>query len=161
MRRKILSALLRVSLVVVAIGFAMFARGEKHKVVLVSLEDTEWKLVWVSGAKIEDAAPLQVPYIQLQSATHHLSGSGGCNRLMGGYDLSGNSLKFTQIGLTRMACLHGGNTESAFVQALHEVSSWKIANGGLALMDADQHVLARFKAYKPDDGQQPEPASAH
>jgi len=161
MRRKILSALLRVSLLLLMVGLGMQAAGSKHKVVLVSLEKTEWKLIWLSGAKIEVAAPRQVPYIQLDPEGHHVSGSGGCNRLMGGYELNGNNLKFTQIGLSRMACLHGANTESQFVQALNQVNSWKIGGGALSLMDSNGHVLAKFAAYIPEDAPHPEPLAAH
>lgn len=160
MKRTVLSAFLGLSLVIVA-GFLTEAAGAKHKVVLVSLENTEWKLIWLSGAKIETAAPRQVPYIQLQAAGHHVSGSGGCNRLAGGYEVNGNHLKFTQMASTRMACLHGGDTEAQFMQALDQVSTWKIGGGTLSLMDADGHVLAKFAAYTPEDAGHPEPATAH
>jgi len=160
MKRTILSAV-RVSLLLLAVGFGLQAAAVKHKVVLVSLEKTEWKLVWLSGQKIDVAAPRQVPYLQLDPDTHHVSGSGGCNRLAGGYELNGNSLKFTQMATTRMACLHGGDTEAKFLDALGQVSSWKIGGGALSLMDANGHVLAKFSAYTPEDAQHPEPANAH
>lgn len=160
MRRTILGKLLQVSVLLTA-GFGMQAAGANHKAVLVPLEKTEWKLVWVSGAKIEVGTPRQVAYFQLDPDTHRVSGSGGCNRLMGGYELNGNHLKFTQMASTRMACLHGGDTEAQFLQALDQVSTWKIGGGTLSLMDADGHVLAKFSAYTPEDAQHPEPSNAH
>lgn len=159
MARTVLVRFFQLSLLLLTIGFGMQAAGVKHKVVLVSLEKTEWRLVWLKGTKIETATPQQMPYIQLESG--RMSGSGGCNRLTGGYELNGNNLKFSQMALTRMACLHGGNTESQFVQALEDVSAWKIASGLLWLMDADGHVLAKFSAYIPEDAQHPEPQSTH
>lgn len=64
------------------------------------LEKTEWRLVWLGTMKIESAAPQQAPYLQLDPGNHRLSGSGGCNRLMGAYEVEGNHLKFTEMAIT-------------------------------------------------------------
>jgi heat shock protein HslJ len=127
----------------------MLAQSSKHKAA-APLEKTEWKLVWLPSTKLETATPHQMPYIQLDPASQRVSGSGGCNRLMGGYELSGANLRFTQMAITRMACLHGGNTESNFVQALNEVKAWKIVGARLWLMDADSRVVAKFSAVTPE-----------
>src|SRR5215472_6740573 len=142
MNRTILRAFVRVSLLLLAVGFGMQAAGSKHKVVLVSLEKTEWRLVWLGGTKIESGTPQQMAYIQLEN--QRVSGSGGCNRMTGGYELNGNNLKFTQMAMTRMACIHGSENEAHFVEALDKTNSWKIGGGMLSLMDADGHVLAKF-----------------
>ena len=52
-------------------------------------------------------AGLKEAYILLDSASHRLSGSGGCNQLVGSYEIKGNQLKFGQIAGTRMACAKG------------------------------------------------------
>jgi len=147
MRRKILGAVLRVSLLLAITG-VLQAEGKKKGD--APLEKTEWRLIWLSGAKIEEAAPQQAPYIQLDSDSHRVSGSGGCNRLMGGYELAGDHLKFTRMAMTRMACAHGGYTEAAFAKALDHVTSWKIVKGKLLLFDVDLRVLAKFVAYTPE-----------
>ena len=148
MKRTILRMSLWVSLLmVIARGIPAYA--DKHKAEK-PLEKTEWRLIWLSGAKIDIGAPMQIPYIQLDPQSHRVSGSGGCNRLMGGYELSGDHLKFTQMAMTRMACLHGGDTESSFVKALDQVTSWKIVGDKLLLMDAGQHVLAKFSGVTPE-----------
>jgi heat shock protein HslJ len=131
------------------VAVSVHAQGSKQKAA-APLEKTQWKLLWVSGAKIDTATPRQLPYFQLDPESHRVSGSGGCNRLTGGYELSGASLRFTQMAMTRMACLHGGDTESHFVQALDEAKTWKIVSGRLLLIDADQHVVAKFSAYTPE-----------
>lgn len=148
MKRTVLRRVLQLSLMA-GIVSGMPAQSSKHKAV-APLERTEWKLVWLPGTKLETATPHQMPYIQLDPASQRVSGSGGCNRLMGGYELSGASLRFTQMAITRMACLHGGNTESNFVQALNEAKTWKIVEARLWLMDADQHVVAKFSAVTPE-----------
>ena len=148
MRQKILSAFLQVSLVMAVAGIVQ-GEGSKQKAE-APLEKTEWKLIWLGSTKIEAGTPQQMAYIQLDPESHRVSGSGGCNRLAGGYELTGDHLRFTQMAMTRMACIHGGNTESAFAKALDQVTSWKITKGQLLLMDADQHLVAKFSAYTPE-----------
>jgi heat shock protein HslJ len=125
------------------------AQSGKHKPT-APLEKTEWKLTWLGGTKIEAGTPQQMPYLQLDPDSHRVSGSGGCNRLAGSYEVSGDHLKFTQIAMTRMACIHGGDTEGAFVKALDQVAAWKVSGGKLLLMDADQHVVAKFSGIQPE-----------
>lgn len=148
MKRTILGKFLRVSLLMVIAG-SVQAQSGKHKPA-APLEKTEWKLVWLGNTKIESATPRQVAYIQLDSDSHRVSGSGGCNRLMGGYELEGDHLKFTQMAMTRMACMHGGDTEAAFSKALDQAREWMISKGKLLLLDADHHVLAKFSSFTPE-----------
>ena len=148
MRGKILSAFLRVSLLMAVTGVVQ-GEGSKQKAD-APLEKTEWRLVWLGRTKIEAGTPQQMPYFQLDPDSHRVSGSGGCNRLMGSYELAGDHLKFTQMAMTRMACIHGGDTEINFSKALDQVTQWRIVKGKLLFMDADQHVVAKFSPYKPE-----------
>lgn len=107
------------------------------------LEGTEWKLIQIGAAPVK--AGLKKAYIQLDSAGHRLSGSGGCNRLAGGYDVKGDQLKFGPIAGTRMMCAQGMETEGALMEALHQVKTWKIADGDLEFFDAGGKMLARFE----------------
>jgi len=148
MRRTLLGTFLRASLLLV-VATGMQGQGDKHKPAK-PLEKTEWKLIWLNGTKIDVAAPQQVPYFQLDPDSHRVSGSGGCNRMTGGYDLAGDHLKFTQMAMTRMMCLHGADTEASFAKALNGVTTWKIVGDKLLLMDANQHVLAKFSGVTPE-----------
>lgn len=66
---------------------------------------------------------------------------------MGSYEISDDQLKFGQMASTRMACAEGMETEQAFLQALGEVSAWKIATDKLELFDAGGKLLATFGAH--------------
>lgn len=110
------------------------------------LENTHWKLEWIPGTKIESLTPQKTPFIELNSQSHRMSGSGGCNRLMGPYELEGDHLRFEGATRTMMACASGMKTEGALVDALDKVREWKVQGSTLSLMDADGHVLARFVA---------------
>lgn len=109
------------------------------------LEGTEWKLIQLGTTPVH-AGPKEA-YILLDSASHRVSGSGGCNRLMGSYELAGNELTFGQMAETRMACMQSMETEQAFLTALGEVKTWKIAGGKLELFDAAGKLLATFSAH--------------
>jgi heat shock protein HslJ len=148
MRRTVSRTFLLVSLVMVVAGSNQ-GQSAKHKPG-APLERTEWRLIWLGTTKIESGVPQQAPYIQLDPENHRVSGSGGCNRLMGGYELAGDHLKFTQMVMSRMACIHGGDTESNFAKALDQVKSWKVVGDKLLLMDAEQHVLAKFSGVQPE-----------
>ena len=74
-----------------------------------------------------------------------MSGSGGCNRITGGYESNGDKLTFGQMASTMMACASGMETEQNFLKALGEVKRWKIAGHELELMDGAGKVVAVFE----------------
>jgi putative lipoprotein len=110
-----------------------------------ALRKTYWKLVRIGERSITPADQQQEAHLVFQE-DGRVTGSGGCNRLSGGYTLDGNSLSFTGVASTRMACMRGMETESSFLAALEHVQSWKISNGQLELVDEDGKMLLRFTA---------------
>jgi heat shock protein HslJ len=85
------------------------------------------------------------PHLTLRSDSGSVAGSGGCNRLFGTYALTGNGLRFSGLGSTKMAC-PDMEIETAFTQALERVDTWRIAGAELQLHDAQGVVLLRFAA---------------
>jgi heat shock protein HslJ len=111
------------------------------------VEGTNWRLVELDGTPIAYTGE-KSPSIQLDAATKRFSGSGGCNRIMGGYTLEGGTLHFSQAAATRMACLEGMETEAAYLQALTVVDTYRVVDGKLELMHGER-VRARFEAVRP------------
>lgn len=75
---------------------------------------------------------------------NRVTGSTGCNRLTGSYDLKGvNFMKFSPLATTKMAC--PGNTEAQFIEALGQVNNWSIANEQLLLSNG-KIVVAKLNA---------------
>lgn len=62
------------------------------------LQGVEWTLKTVGGA------PLTAPASLAFMPNGRLAGSNGCNRLVGGYEITGEGLRFSQMASTRMAC---------------------------------------------------------
>jgi putative lipoprotein len=109
------------------------------------LEATYWKLTWMPGTTIEPVPSQHAAYIELDPARHRMSGSGGCNRMTGGYELAGDHLRFPGVARTMMAC-RGMQTEDALIDTLDKVREWKVSGSTLSLLDANGHPLARFVA---------------
>jgi heat shock protein HslJ len=110
-----------------------------------SLENTSWKLTRLGDSSVHAPSKQREAYFLLDPASHRVSGSGGCNRLMGSYELKGDELTFGRMASTMMACPDGMDTEQAFLKSLGQVSKWKISGQSLELSDSDGKVLAHFE----------------
>ena len=77
----------------------------------------------------------------------HASGSGGCNRFFGRYELADGRLAVEPLGSTRMACgPEVMQAESSYLDALTRVASAAIEAGELVLADDAGVELLRFTA---------------
>lgn len=112
------------------------------------IEGPLWRLAQVGDERIQpgpDAA--RDPHVQFD-LQGRVSGSGGCNRLSGGFTRSGGQLRLSQLGATRMACADAARTatETAFFQALQTTASYRLAGPGqLVLLDSNGRTLARLQ----------------
>lgn len=111
-----------------------------------ALRGTDWRLTALGDAPITVKDTVRAPRITLAPDSKQVSGSGGCNRMFGVYELKGDALRFSGVGSTRMACKSGMDTESAFLPALLRVARWHVSGQQLELSDSSGTVLARFEA---------------
>jgi uncharacterized lipoprotein YbaY/heat shock protein HslJ len=111
-----------------------------------TLENTYWRLTNVRGYAVMVADRQREPHLILQPAQHRVAGSGGCNRLAGGYTLAGEHLTFGRTAGTLMACPQGMEQERAFLDALATVATWRIEGQRLDMLDQRGDVVARFVA---------------
>ncbi len=114
--------------------------------------ETQWNLIELNGSPVNVPGNEGQVYIYLQQEGDKLSGSDGCNRFFGSYDLNGASLQFHSVAQTLMAC-RGAFTdrEAEFVDALKLVTGYQISENILQLK-VDDRVLARFQARKKEAG---------
>jgi heat shock protein HslJ len=75
-----------------------------------------------------------------------VSGSGGCNRVTGGFELDGEKLKLNSMAGTVMACAAGMEQEQRFLQSLGKVERYRIRGSHLEMLDASGTMIARFEA---------------
>ena len=113
------------------------------------LENTYWKLTQLGGGPVVAAERQREPHFILHAASKRVSGSGGCNRFMGGYELKGDRLSFGLLASTMMACAEAMESERSFLTALQQANRARIARQQLELLDASGVVVARFEAVHP------------
>ena len=111
-----------------------------------SLENVFWRLKSVGDKPATSVPAAREAGITLHSEGRRMSGSGGCNRLLGRYELGAGTLKLIPSGTTMMACADDSTLQEAeFLSALKMTTSYRISGDTLELRNGDG-VLARFIA---------------
>ena len=101
-----------------------------------SLTDTYWKLVSVQGVPVVVAEAMREPHLVLNGQDGRFAGSGGVNRLMGGYALIGDALTLSNAASTMMAGPPEAMAqEQAILGVLPLVRGFRITGNGLTLVD--------------------------
>jgi heat shock protein HslJ len=103
----------------------------------------EWRLVSIGGTAAGTGANGQPATLRLDETSGRASGYAGCNQFSGSYTLSGSSLSFGPLAMTRMACAQGGELESRYTMALEQATGWKTTSTGLELRKGST-LLAKF-----------------
>jgi len=111
-----------------------------------SLENTYWKLTYLGDKPIPVIRSAHEPHLILHPDTRRASGTGGCNRFTGSYELKADQLTFGETAGTMMACMDGMETEKEFFAALMQVRKAKVSGQQLELLDAEDKPAARFEA---------------
>src|ERR1700680_2383601 len=100
----------------------------------VPLESTHWKLLEIGGMAAVGVSNANEASLVLNPEGKKLTGSTGCNPLLGSYKLRGGSLSFKPAGLTKMACPDAlMKQEEAFVEILKETNKYRIVGATLRL----------------------------
>ena len=110
------------------------------------LENTYWKLTSLGKAPVTAVANQREAHFILQPADRRVTGSGGCNRIMGSYERDGAKLTFGRMASTMMACQETMETERNFLTALSQVRTARVTRNQLELLDATGGVVAQFEA---------------
>jgi len=107
------------------------------------LKGTSWVLAQVQG---KDIVPGSLPTISFEDG--RVSGNASCNSFGGDYTQKGGKLTFGMMMSTMMACLDNGvmEQEQAYLAALNNVTSFKIVDGQLHLLDGDGNTVLHFSA---------------
>jgi heat shock protein HslJ len=108
------------------------------------LEGTYWNATELVGRVVPSQESPQEPHLIFQDG--RLSGSDGCNRVAGPYQLRGDVVTFGPIASTRMACADVRDIDRAFEEALGRATRLTIAGDQLQLFDAAGQRVAMFEA---------------
>jgi heat shock protein HslJ len=111
-----------------------------------------WLLVEVADQSVkQDTAKNEAHLLFYPGQISRVTGSTGCNRLTGTFELSeGGKIKFAPLATTRMMCLSGAETEQQFLKALENANRYYFTNNHLILLNGSA-VVARLKATQVSD----------
>ena len=103
-----------------------------------------WSLVELAGHKPVDGAPVTLAFADDGAVT----GSGGCNRLSGTYEIDGDRLTFGEnMASTAMACSEDVMAvEAALLDALVQTRGFAVDDDTLTLTSDDGSTLGTFAA---------------
>lgn len=99
-----------------------------------SLENTTWILAEYATADGSLTETLATTEIDATFAEGEVVGTGGCNSYRGTYEVDGDSLSFSPLASTMMACEQSiMDQETAFHAAMNAVVTYEIDNDSLVL----------------------------
>jgi len=125
-------------------GMAQSTQGTAPPATNHPLDTRYWKAIELAGKPTPAQDANREAHLVFQ-AGGRVSGSDGCNRLMGTYELKGEGIAFGQTAGTQMACVGSGNLEQEFHAALSGARRWKISGDRLELFSAAGARLAVFQ----------------
>lgn len=104
-----------------------------------------WRITEIGGVNLDEQAQARTALV-FDAAQVRVSGTIGCNRLMGGYKMEGEALSIGPLAATRMACPDELNArEHAFATALTQTRHWRVTADGLILSGGDAKILIRAR----------------
>lgn len=110
-----------------------------------NLKGTAWTVT-----KIKGDATVAASQPTLEFADGKVSGTSGCNLFFGDYTQEGAGLKFDPIGSTQMYCAETSDQESAFFDALDQVSAARKAGEGVELTNSAAEVMLTLVTKEPE-----------
>ena len=117
---------------------------------LIQLQNKTWVATHIGNTEIRTPAGEQnLPSLQFDAASQRVSGADGCNRLMGNYAAGRDTLVFSQMAETMMACGNNTNLSQQFKQALAKVTNYQVYGKTLKLLDRNGNVLIQLHSVTP------------
>ncbi|MDX5417866.1 MAG: META domain-containing protein [Hymenobacteraceae bacterium] len=125
----------------------MSQKNRQYSEGVSELQGSYWMLLSLQGQELQDNPKSNTAYIRFEEGSDELKGYTGCNRLMGKYSLSNNSLQLTNLSSTRAMCPII-EQENFMMAILEKVDAYKISGDVLTLFHRNTAV-ATFRAGVP------------
>ena len=115
---------------------------------LAQLQNRTW-IVTQIGAQMIKTAPTarNIPSLQFDETSKRVSGADGCNRIMGTYQATGETLVLSQMASTQMACIDS-TIPNQFNSALANVTNYQVYGKTLKLLDRHGNLLIQLGSAK-------------
>lgn len=113
---------------------------------LLQLQHGTWILSHIGALQVTTKpSTLNIPSLQFGN-DGRVSGADGCNRLMGSYTAGRDTLNFSQMAGTRMACQDKTYVPEKYLEALNKVTHYQVYNKTLKLLDKNGNALLQFNS---------------
>jgi len=110
------------------------------------LKGTAWQLEDLGGRGVIDNSMVTLEFPE----AGRVAGRGGCNRYFGSVELDGESIKFGQMGATRMACAEAlMDQEGRYLKALESAQRYTLSGDELLLHGPGLDKPLRFTRRTP------------
>ena len=117
--------------------FTLVACPDKEKIVL---DQTVWELEKTTQGSLVKSSTERPPSLTFSVDKGQFSGFGGCNRVMGEFELDKNNIKIMRIGSTKMNCPNIA-AEKLFMSSLNQVNNYQLKGRQLILLKDRSEVL--------------------
>lgn len=108
-----------------------------------TLAETKWKLIKLNGKTVKQKGS-KTNFIKINSSDGKFSAYAGCNNIMGSYAMPKvNSISFSEIGATRMAC-PDMSIENEFMRMLKETTHYVLDKDNLTFFGTSKTPIATF-----------------
>lgn len=97
----------------------------------------KWTLTMFKGTEIPANKYNKIPYIAFENEDKYITGNAGCNGFNGPIYFDNNYILFSNLAVTRMACIHE-NMEQDFLKELKVITKYKLLNNELHFYTGDE-----------------------
>ena len=105
-----------------------------------------WRITALGGATLIEPERLSLNFLD----AGRVAGSGGCNRIVGGFSLTGEGLKFGPMASTMMACPDPlMEQERRMLDALEQVAAFDVDESGTLRLLGEDHSTVLIEAKRP------------
>lgn len=108
---------------------------------LADIRDNKWVVTAVGENAVLMPEGMEAPWLKLGKEGNNIEGNGGCNALMGTFNLEGDKISFPGMGSTKKYCESTMSIENALLAALKRVDQFKVDGSTLKLLGAGQQLI--------------------
>jgi copper homeostasis protein (lipoprotein) len=114
---------------------------------LQQLQNRTWIATQIGNTEIKTAPTARnIPSLQFDAVTQRVSGSDGCNRIMGSYTAGKDTLTLSQMAGTKMACMNNDQLDQKFNTALAKVTHYQVYAKTLKLLDRHGNLMIQLES---------------
>ncbi|MEG0488431.1 MAG: META domain-containing protein [Acinetobacter sp.] len=113
------------------------------------LQNKNWTLTHIGATEYKTkTSSRNVPNIQFGSDLR-VSGTDGCNRLMGLYAIKGEHITLGQLASSKMLCKDSMQLSNNYNEALNKVTAYQVYDKTLKLLDKHGNRLLQYTTTTP------------